>query len=442
MSGRNRITIAQSQRLVLNTRLLSSIRLLGRDAAGLSRFLEEAAAENPQLLVETAPLGEWLPRWSEALRSPYSGADARGSLTMEELTQGAAPSLQAHASRLVSGLRLSGAEAAFGERLVMALDPSGWLGRSLADLAAESGLGLARAEQILAQVQAEAEPTGLFARSLSECLRLQAEEEGWLDPVVDGVLFRLRDVAGGLYNRVAVALGVDEAAILAILRRIRALDPKPGAQFGACAAPLREPDLIARRGAQGWEVELNASALPSLRLADLPSEARSEDLAQKRAEAQGLIRQVQGRNAALLRVGREMMRRQVLALEEGIGALRPMTMAEVAAATGLHQSSVSRVIAGAAIDTPLGTWWLRKLFSQSIGGRGPSAAALREALARMIADEDPAQPLSDAALSAALGGAGAPVARRTVAKYRDTLGIPPAQQRAQLRTMRDRKGRS
>ena len=124
-------------------------------------------------------------------------------------------------------------------------------------------------------------------------------------------------------------------------------------------------------------------------------------------------------------------------LDEGIGALQPMTMDEVATATGVNQSTVSRAVAGTAVDTPRGTWWLRELFSQAIRWKGPAAASLREALARMVAAEDPAHPLSDAMLAAALAGAGAPVARRTVAKYRGMLGIPPAQRRQK----RDRKGR-
>lgn len=425
MSGRNRITIEQSQRLSLNTRLLSSIRVLGSDAEGLSRFLEEAAAENPNLVVEAPPAGDWLPRWSGPLRQLRAGL----APDVEEVAAAAGPSLQAHVAELLAGLRLKGAEARLAEGLALALEPSGWLGRPLEVLAAEAGLAPAQAEAVLALVQAAADPAGLFARDLAECLRLQAGEEGWLDPLAEGVLARLPLVASGAVDRIARDLGATEAAVQAVIRRIRGLDPKPGARFAACAAPLREPDLIAVRGETGWEVRLNGGALPALRLAGEKGPGRTA--------AQALIRMVEGRNATLLRVGREILSRQVAALEGGIGALRPMTMAEIAGATGLNQSTVSRAVAGTAVDTPRGTWWLRQLFSQPVGGEGPSAAALREALARMVAAEDPAHPLSDAALAAALAGRGAAVARRTVAKYRDMLGIPPAHRRQK----RDRKGR-
>ncbi|NGM44698.1 RNA polymerase sigma-54 factor [Rhodobacter sp. SGA-6-6] len=426
MSGRNRITIAQSQRLSLNTRLLSSIKVLGSDAAGLSRFLEEAAAENPHLLVEPAPPGDWLPRWSEPLRQLREGA----APAAEEIAAAAGPSLQAHVAELLAGLRLRGAEARLAEGLALALEPSGWLGRPLEALAAEAGLAPAQAEAVLARVQAAADPAGLFARDLAECLRLQAAEEGWLDPLAEGVLARLPLVAAGAVERIARELAAEEAAVEAVIRRIRGLDPKPGARFAACAAPLREPDLIALRGPEGWEVRLNGAALPALRLAGEKGPGRSA--------AQALVRMVEGRNATLLRVARAILARQVAALEQGIGALRPMTMAEVAEATGLNQSTVSRAVAGTAVDTPRGTWWLRQLFSRPVRGEGPAAAALRDSLARLVAAEDAARPLSDAALAQALAAAGAPVARRTVAKYRDMLGIPPAHRRQK----RDRKGRT
>lgn len=267
---------------------------------------------------------------------------------------------------LLAGLQLSGAEARLAEGLALALEPSGWLGRPLEALAAEAGLTLAQAEALLARVQATADPAGLFARDLAECLSLQAGDEGWLDPLAEGVLARLPLVAAGAVDRIARDLRAGEDAVRAVIRRIRGLDPKPGARFAACAAPLRAPDLIAVRGAEGWEVRLNGPALPALRLAGGKGPGR--------AAAQALIRMVEGRNATLLRVAREILSRQVAALEAGIGALQPMTMAEVADAAGLNQSTVSRAVAGTAVDTPRGTWWLRQLFSQSVGGEGPSAA--------------------------------------------------------------------
>jgi RNA polymerase sigma-54 factor len=412
MATRNRITIRQSQRLSLNGRLLASIRVLGSDSIGLARFLEEAAAETPALRLDPAPQGEWLPRWRDAF--------ARGG-NAEALDQiaSAEPGLIAHVLDGINALQLDPSAQRLALHLVEALEPTGWLGRPLEVIASDARVPLAVVEAVLTRLQ-QLEPRGLFARNLAECLRLQAAEEGWLDTVAEGVLARLPLVAVGDLARLAAQIGTDEPAVRQVIRRLRQLDPKPGARFAPCAAPVREPDLMVRPAAKGWEVALNRSSLPALRV---------DDQAEGWREAKAILRLIEGRNATLLRVATEILTRQAAALDHGPGALQPMTMAEVAQALGLSQGTVSRVVAGASVDTPRGTWWLRALFSQSIRGQGPSAASLREALGRLVAAEDPARPLTDDALSRALAGAGAPVARRTVAKYREMLGIPPAHRR-------------
>lgn len=418
MATRNRITIAQTQRLSLNTRLLTSFRILEADALGLGKFLEEAAAANPQLVLSPPQPSGWLPRWNDAF-----SRSARGQMTgldAGDMADTAGPSLIAHVEACIAGLRLPASDHRIVQAFVEALEPSGWLGLPVVRIAAEAGVPVPRAEAVLARLQT-IEPRGLFARNLSECLRLQAKAEGWLDPLSDTVLANLGLVAAASLDQLSLLTGATVEQIRAVIRRIRELDPKPGAQFSHCAAPIREPDLVARRGAGGWEVSLNRSALPTVSLA--------EGKGKGRAEAKALIKLIEGRNATLLKVATEILSRQVAALDEGPGALQPLTMAEVAEAVGMNQSTVSRAVAGAAVDTPRGTWWLRMMFSQAIRGVGPSAASLREAISRMVAAEDAAKPLGDGDIAEALAGAGAPVARRTVAKYREMLGIPPAHSR-------------
>ena len=282
-------------------------------------------------------------------------------------------------------------------------------------------MGLPAVESLLDRLQARAEPTGLFARNLAECLRLQAQEAGELDPPMMALLDRLDLLAKGEIDRISRDAGIDLADLRAAFGRLRSYDPKPGAGFEAFAAPVREPDLIAEKGAAGWIVSLNRSALPSVSVA--------EGRGKGRAEARALIKMIEGRNATLLSVGQDVLARQAAALEAGLGALVPMTMAEVAQALGLHESTISRVVAGTAVDTPRGTWWLRTLFTKAPREGGPAAGALRDRLARLVAGEDPDHPLSDDALSVALAEGGAPIARRTVAKYRAMLNLPPAHRR-------------
>lgn len=405
--ARQGIKVTTTQRLQLSLALQASIRVLRADAAGLSRYLEEQAAENPALLLGPPPAGEWLPRWDGVL----------GDGTAVDRVAAAAPSLMAHVAVAVAGLRLGPREGRIAEALVEGLEPSGWLGVTVEAVAEETGEAVAAVEAVLERLQA-IEPAGLFARSLAECLRLQAEAEGVAGPVLLGVIAALREVAAGETGRVARRLGAAEAEVEDAVRVLRGFDPKPGAQFGAFAAPVREPDLVARKGAEGWVVSLNRSCLPSLSVRPGRGEGQGA--------ARALIRLVEARNATLLRVGQEVLGRQEAALERGAVALVPMTMVDVAGALGLHESTVSRVVAGTAVDTPAGTLWLRALFAGAVGEGGISAAGLRARLAELLAGEDRARPLSDAALAEALGGA---VARRTVAAWREGLGIPAAHRR-------------
>jgi RNA polymerase sigma-54 factor len=411
MKSRSRISVHQTQRMALTTGLATSIRILRADAAGLSRYLEEQAADNPQIILSRPQVQEWLPRWKSAFASDAERPEQ----------EAAGPSLVSHVLGLIEALRLTPADLRIATALAEALEPSGWIGRSLAAIAAQLGVAVAAVEDVLRRLQERAEPTGLFARNLAECLRLQAEEAGELDRAMTVLLGRLDLLAKGEIERIAREAGLEMTDLRAAFGRLRSYDPKPGSGFEAHAAPVREPDLIAEKGSAGWIVSLNRSALPSVSVA--------EGRAKGRAEARALIKMIEGRNATLLSVGQDILHRQTAALEAGLGALVPMTVADVATAVGLHESTISRVVAGTAVDTPRGTWWLRALFTKAAREGGPAAGALRDRLAKLVADEEPDAPLSDEALAAALAEGGAEVARRTVAKYRAMLNLPPAHRR-------------
>jgi RNA polymerase sigma-54 factor len=405
MSQRPRITLSQTQRLQLNMGLQASIRLLRSDAAGLTRYLEDQAAENPALKLDPPPVPvEWLPRWSRVFAAPASAAEQAG----------AGPSLMAHVMAAIDRRMKTAADRRIALALAEALEPSGWLGQPLARIATGLGVKLREVEAVLRRLQ-EIEPVGLFARDLAECLRLQAQEEGSHDAVMAVMLAHLDLLAVGDLGRLARLAQVAEGDIARRFRLIRAMNPKPGTEFDSLAvAHPREPDLVARAEGAGWEVSLNRSSLPALRV----------EAGEGASAAKGVLRMVEARNSTLLRVGRAVLQRQNRALTAGPGALVPMTMAEVAKDVGLHESTVSRVVAGTSVDTPHGCWWLRLMFS---GGTGEvSGAGLRDRLAGLVAAEDRSAPLSDQALAAALGGS---VARRTVAKYRALLRIPPAHRR-------------
>ena len=399
MSQSPRIEVRQSLRLKLTPGLQAAIEILRMDGPSLARHLEEQAAEVAGLVVKRPLPRDWLPRWT-------------GIFEGEVETPAAAASMMAHVTGEIDR-RIKGATPRrIALALAEALGPAGWLERPLADIARDLVVGLPAVEAVLAQLQ-EMEPTGIFARDLADCLRLQAAEAGVLDPVMALVLTRLDLLARGDFAGLAALAGVEEAEILRRFRTIRTMNPKPGASFDDRAAPpLREPDLVLRGGV----VEVSGSSLPGLALAEGAGRGAVSAL-------KGLERLVAARNATLLRVAQEVLGRQAMALAGG--ALAPLTMAEVGQVLGLAESTVSRVVAGTSVDTPRGVWWLRGLFSRDMGG--VSAAALRGRVAALIAAET--RPLSDQALADLLAAEGAKIARRTVAKYREELGLPPASRR-------------
>jgi RNA polymerase sigma-54 factor len=425
MAARQANRLVPNQSIRLNQSLSAAIRILRFDAAGLTRYLEEQAAENPCLSLQTyePPAHDWAPKWHRAF-SP--AASAQEALT--DQIAAPAPGLMAHVMAEIGRLIPSGPSRLAAGVFVMALEPSGWLGRPLQDLAGEAGISLAAAKTLLSRLQ-QMEPTGLFARSLAECLQLQAAEAGYLDGIMACLLQNLPLVATGDTARLARLCNTGEDQILLCLRQLRSFDPKPGSRFVQGAAPVREPDLRLVRSGKGWALALNRSALPDIVIGQPGDQTAAPDR-EKLASAKALDRLVKSRNETLLTIANAIFTRQPEVPDRGLEHLRAMTMADIADDLGYHESTISRAVAGVSVDTPVGVLWLRSLFSTPPAeGGGLPAAALRAQLARLIAEEDPCKPHSDQRLSELLSSPGAPLARRTVAKYRSMLNIAPAHRR-------------
>lgn len=398
----------QSQRQTLGVRQIQSIGMLQLNNEALAEDLARRAAANPLIRLRLPP----------APGLPVEAAAAAGGLYDHVLPQ----------------LRLivtAAADQPLALALVEALDENGWLDRPLAQIAAQTGCPMARAEVVLARLQAGIEPTGLFARDLADCLRLQAAERGWLSPALQQVLDHLPLMATGGAAALARAAGLGEASVAACLAQIRQLDPRPGLAFGGSPAPTRAPDVIVRQAAEGWQITLNRATLPDVGLAAGP--AGDPALRALRREAEWLVNVVERRNRTVLAVARAVLAQQRGFLAQGPAALVALSRVEIAAGLGLHDSTVGRVARDLLVETPQGLRTLCSLFDagpQTEGaGKAPAWAAIRHRLGQLIAAEDPARPVSDSALAAALTQEGKALARRTVAKFRDELGIPPCNRR-------------
>ena len=327
--------------------------------------------------------------------------------------------------------------------LAEALEPTGWLGRPLSDIAAVCGCAEAEVEVVLDTVQ-RLEPEGVFARDLAECLRIQARERGLLDQVMTIVLDNLDMLANGDLQQLARRAGATAEDVAGALRLIREMNPKPGEAYEAAPLRVHAPDVIVTASPDGWVVDLNWSTLPSLTINETyaaavtdgrknkADEAASQFAADSLGSARWLRRALDQRNSTTLKIAGEIIRQQADFLTEGLSSLKPLALKDVAEAVGMHESTVSRVTSGLLLATPKGCFPLKSLFSVSLAtdeGDSKAAAAVRNMIEAIIAGEPAGRPYSDDAIAGMVSEKGVKLARRTVAKYRDMLKIPSSSER-------------
>jgi RNA polymerase sigma-54 factor len=385
--------------------------------------------------------------WAESSTPSGDGSRADDDDRPLEFTDDRGNDLHQHLIWQLEISRLDPRQVWIGEAIVDALNDDGYLTDSCAEIAhslsADLPVSEGDVEAVLGFVQT-LDPSGVGARSLSECLMLQLAQLDAGTPGRDLALLIARDHLQAVADRdtgpVRRALGIDEDALQGALALVRACHPRPGSAFEGAQPEYVVPDVFVRRTDQGWSVELNAGSVPRLRVnqgyAGLV--ARSADYASLRAqlqEARWLIRSLEIRNETLLKVARSIVQRQSAFLERGEEAMQPMILRDVAEAVGMHESTISRVTTGKYMHTPRGIFEFRYFFSSHVSGtdgEDVSSVAIRARIRKLIGDEPPEKPLSDAQLATILAGEGVKVARRTVAKYREALGLASSSERRQV----------
>jgi RNA polymerase sigma-54 factor len=384
--------------------------------------------------------------WAESSTPSGDGARSDDDDRALEFSDARDNDLHQHLTWQLEVSRLDPRQLWIGEAIVDALNADGYLTESCADLAqslsADLPVSEADVEEVLAFVQT-LDPAGIGARTLGECLVLQLSQLEAGTPGRELAFAIARDHLQAVADRDLAALrrslGVDEDALQTALALIRGCHPRPGSTFEGAQPEYVVPDVFVRRTDHGWSVELNSGSVPRLRVnqgyAGLV--ARSADYASLRAqlqEARWLIRSLEIRNDTLLKVARSIVQRQAAFLERGDEAMQPMILRDVAEAVGMHESTISRVTTGKYMHTPRGIFEFRYFFSSHVSGtdgEDVSSVAIRARIRKLIGDESPDKPLSDAQLAAILAGEGVKVARRTVAKYREALGLASSSERRQ-----------
>ncbi len=398
---------------------------------------ERDQREEPEVEISDEAWGEQTAGVSD---TPWSGDDDRNSDLSDENGQ----TLQEQLLEQLDLAKLSAVDTAIARVIVDAINDDGYLQDSLEDISAsllpEIEAGVADVERVLGAVQC-LEPAGVGARNLGECIALQLRQ---LDPQTPGrgvairvALEHLDLVAGQQFSLLRRHLRCAEGELEQALALLRSCHPRPGSTVNSSCAEYVIPDVFVRRTEHGWIVEINQATVPRVRVnqsyANLVS--RSADHAMLRTqlqEARWLLRSLEIRNETLLKVARCIVQRQASFFELGDEGMQPLILKDVAEAVEMHESTISRVTTAKYMHTPRGVFEFRHFFSSHVAaadGTEMSSTAIRAKIRKLIAQEDSDSPLSDSKLAEVLSQEGIPVARRTVAKYREAMQIEPSNER-------------
>jgi RNA polymerase sigma-54 factor len=475
------LSLRQSQQLVLTPQLRQAIQLLQLSNLEIDAFLAEELSKNPLLEVpsdeggEEQPAGDFAPDEASGEEAPDDpGADdlikgqADDDRPLDVDWQSEALETDSFSDVVTSGAgdeafdfeRVQYAAASLSEHLIdqlhgvsgdlgdlariitETLDETGYLSVPLQHIADLTGAPPPLVEKALELVQG-LDPAGVGARSLAECLALQARAVDRYDPAMARLIDNLDLLSKGRTADLKRICGVDDEDLADMIRELRAYDPKPGCRFSAQAAQDVTPDVFVRRTRAGFAVELNQATLPRLlvnrryyqELRSGPQDKASRAwLSECLQSANWLVKALDQRARTIVKVVSEIVKRQQGFFERGVSAMKPLTLREVAEVIGMHESTVSRVTSNKYLLCDRGLYELKYFFGSGVAsaeGDGAAAEAVKAAIRELIDAET--EILSDDAIAGLLKDKGFDVARRTVVKYREAMGIGSSIQRRRLR---------
>ncbi len=463
------------QQLTMTPQLQQAIRLLQLPALELQAHIRELLEKNVMLepleetegtgtfevvaIAEPPPAPEsrrestvevleepWAQQNTGPADTPWSGDDDE---RQQEYADSTGESLQDYLLSQLELARLAPRELAIASAIVDAISDDGYLTESLEEIAQtlrpEIECCAEQVHSVLERVQA-LDPAGIGARSVGECIELQLRQ---LDPATPGFDTALKIAAHHLelvaereLTLLRRELRASDEELAAALALVRSCHPRPGSTVSAGKAEYVVPDVFVRRTEVGWGVEINSATLPRVRLnqsyASLIGRAASHaSMRAQLQEARWLLKSLEIRQETLIKVARSIVERQTAFLEHGEEHMRPMILRDIAEAIGMHESTISRVTSGKYMHTPRGVFELRYFFSSQVeaaDGSGTSSTAIRAKIRKLVKEEDPENPLNDGRIAQLLSSEGISVARRTVAKYREAMGIPASSERRRAAT--------
>ncbi len=474
MAMETRLSLRQSQRVVMTPLLQQAIQLLQLSTLELQEVVQKELLENP--LLEEAPAetseGPEATPAPEASAAPTPEAptiespaerqtddlpfdlnavtfdnheerslvqqEDREDLPFENILR----SVLSLTDHLDEQLRFATEDTVvrrIGNEIIGNLDEDGYLRVELEEIAKRYDVGVAAVEKVLAVVQGF-DPPGVAARNIQECLLIQLRTDPDPDPVsVEIVEEHFDDLSRRRYPDIARALKLSLDRVMESVEEIMGLEPKPGRRFGGGDSRYIVPDVFVYKLGNEYTVVLNEDGIPRLRVNALyrsllrgsGDEAR-QYVEQKLRSAVWLIKSVDQRQRTLRKVTQSIVKFQREFLDKGLAYLRPLSLRDVGEDIGMHESTISRVTTNKYVETPQGLFELKYFFHSGIAsgdGEMVSSVSVKKMIQDLLANEDPSKPLSDQEVAVILKGRGLTIARRTVAKYREEVGILPSHQR-------------
>ena len=495
-----RLDLRQSQSLVMTPQLQQAIKLLALSNLEIEAFIAEEVDRNPllEIATEEPPERGDAPERNADLRTEEpmleasntgreeapldvdydaetfhhdsaadsGGAGSDGALSLNNGASGSdsydsegfdfdslaadAPSLADHLLRQ-AGEVFTGTDLLIANHLIDQIDEAGYISVSLLDLANRLGAPLVQIEDVLTNLQ-RFDPTGVGARTLSECLALQAIEADRYDPAMARLIDNLDVLANGKLNQLKRMCGVDDEDLSDMIRELRGYDPKPGLRFGGERSNAVTPDLFVTERAKGWAVEINSATLPRVLVnrsyyVELSKGGQDKSskawLGEALASANWLVKALDQRQRTIIKVATEIVKHQEGFFRHGVAHLKPLTLKMVAEAIEMHESTVSRVTSAKYLSCARGVFELKYFFTNAVGGgeeggEAASSESIRSAIKVLIAAETSDAILSDDQLVELLKAQGFDIARRTVAKYREGMGFGSSVQRRRARALEGR----
>ncbi|WP_221797564.1 RNA polymerase factor sigma-54 [Oceanobacter mangrovi] len=489
------LQLKMGQQLTMTPQLQQAIRLLQLSTLDLQQEIQEALDSNPMLEhdesdhedyadsgqaehdkdievtanvqeTDTQELGDqWnddkmpdeLPvdsDWDDTFQTTASTAAGPGPVGDDDFDydsrHATTDDLQGHLEWQLNLTPMSDVDREIATMLIDGVDDDGYLHTTIEDVLESLDPELEVEEDevvaVLKRLQ-QFDPAGVFARDLRECLLLQLNQlppdTPWLSEAKLVISEYISLLGSKDYPTLMRKAKLKEEDLKAVLRLVKELNPKPGAGISADQSEYVVPDVIVRNVRDEWRVELNPDIAPKLRVnADYASLVRRSDsssdntfLKDHLQEARWFIKSLQSRNETLLKVATKIVEYQIDFFEEGEEKMKPLVLHDIAEAVGMHESTISRVTTQKFMHTPRGIFELKYFFSSHVStdtGGECSSTAIRAMIKKLIGEENPRKPLSDNKIAAMLGDKGIQVARRTVAKYREAMLIPPSNERKQL----------